>query len=208
MSNVKYCGGDVMDAMKKIEMISNKNNGIITTKAAIESGISRATLSNICKKGKIVRIANGQYILKNEIHDELLSIINRSEQIIFSHETALFLHGLSDRTPFEHSITAPSDKVPSPQIRETCKVYYIKPELFDLGKTELKTPHGNKVASYDVERTICDLARSRNRIDTETFLNALKQYAISSKKDLNKLYTYANQLRVSNVLRKYLEVLL
>ena len=34
-----------MDTMEIIEMISNKNNGIITTKAAIESGISRATLS-------------------------------------------------------------------------------------------------------------------------------------------------------------------
>lgn len=178
-----------MDAMEKIEMISNKNNGIITTKDATEWGISRATLSNICKKGKIVRITNGQYVLKNEIHNELLSIVRRSEHIVFFHETALFLHGLSDRTPFEHSITAPSYKVPSPQIREGCKVYYIKPELFELGRTELKTPHGNMVASYDLERTICDLARSRNRIDTETFLNALKQYSSSPKKDLNKLYT-------------------
>ena len=197
-----------MDAIEKIEMISNKNNGIITTKAAIESGISRATLSNICKKGKIIRIANGQYVLKDEIHDELLSISSRSDQIVFSHETALFLHGMSDRTPFEHSVTAPSNKVPSPQIRENCKVYYIKPELFELGKAELKTPHGNMVTSYDLERTICDLASSRNRIDTETFLNALKQYSSSPKKNLNKLYTYAKQLRVSNVLRKYLEVLL
>ena len=197
-----------MDFMIKLTDIAQRYGGIIETKIAEQHGISKAMLSKLCKDNKIHRIVRGQYILIDDIQDELFSISKRTENMIFSHETALFLHGLSDRTPFEHSITAPSDKVPSPQIRETCKVYYIKPELFDLGKTELKTPHGNIVASYDVERTICDLARSRNRIDTETFLNALKQYSSSPKKDLNKLYTYAKQLRVSNVLRKYLEVLL
>lgn len=197
-----------MDTIKKLKEIATLNNNIIKTKIAVENGVSRATLSYLCKQGKLNRIINGQYVFTSEIHDELLLIGNRSNRLVFSHETALFLHGLSDRTPFEHSVTVPSDYTPTPLIKSECKIYYVKPELFELGKTELKTQHGNMVASYDLERTICDLARSRNRIDTETFLNALKQYSSSPKKDLNKLYTYAKQLRVSNVLRKYLEVLL
>jgi predicted transcriptional regulator of viral defense system len=74
------------------------------------------------------------------MQDELLSISKRSENIIFSHETALYLHGISDRTPFEHTVTAPSGCIPSAAIRTECKVYYIKPELFELGKTTLRTP--------------------------------------------------------------------
>ena len=89
-----------------------------------------------------------------------------------------------------------------------CKVYYIKPELFELGKTMLKTPAGNVVQAYDLERTICDVIRSRNKLGTETFLAALKTYAASPKKNLNKLNTYAKQMRVEKVLRQYLEVLL
>ena len=142
------------------------------------------------------------------MEDELLSISKRSTQIIFSHETALFLHGISDRTPFEHTITAPSGCIPSVAIKAECKVYYIKPELFKLGKTELKTPAGNLVPCYDVERTICDVIRSRNKLGTETFLAALKLYAANPKKDLNKLNSYAKKMRVANVLRQYLEVLL
>ena len=84
----------------------------------------------------------------------------------------------------------------------------IKPELFELGKTMLQTPAGNPVPCYDLERTICDVIRSRNKIGTETFLSALKQYAVSPKKDLNRLDDYARQMRVSGVLRQYLEVLL
>ena len=116
-------------------------------------------------------------------------------------------HGISDRIPFEHTITAPSGKVPSKAIQEECKVYYIKSGLFGLGKTMLTTLR-NKVAGYDLERTICDIVRSRNKVGSETFLAALKMYATSSKKDLNKLNTYATEMKIAGIVRKYLEVLL
>ena len=165
-------------------------------------------LYKLCKEDKIHRIVKGQYILPDNMQDELLSISKRSDKIIFSHETALFLHGISDRTPFEHTVTAPSGCIPSAAIKSECKVYYIKPELFELGKTMLKTPAGNEVGAYDLELTICDVIRSRNKLGTETFLAALKMYAASSKKNLNKLNTYAKKMRVEKVLRQYLEVLL
>nr|WP_305182075.1 hypothetical protein [uncultured Schaedlerella sp.] len=116
-------------------------------------------------------------------------------------------HGISDRIPFEHTITAPSGKVSSKAIQEEFKIYYIKPELFGLGKTMLTTLR-NKVAGYDLERTICDIVRSRNKVGSETFLAALKMYAASPKKDLNKLNTYATEMKIAGIIRKYLEVLL
>lgn len=197
-----------MDFMAELAVIAKEHGGIIDTKTAAEHGISKAMLYKLCKKDKIHRIVKGQYILHDEIQDELLSISKRSDHIIFSHETALFLHGISDRTPFEHTITAPSDSAPSTAIKAECKVYYIKPELFELGKTERPTPAGNLVPCYDLERTICDCVRSRNRLGTETFLAALKAYAAAPKKDLNRLNAYATRMRVAHVLRRYLEVLL
>lgn len=165
-------------------------------------------LSKLCKAGTIQRIAQGQYMLVEDMPDELLSISLRTEHLVFSHETALFLHGISDRTPFVHSITTPANRVPSPSLRETCKVYYIKPELFELGRTKLTTPFGNQVPCYDLERTICDVIRSRNKMGTETFLAALRQYAASPKKDLNRLNSYAKKMSLTNVARQYLQVLL
>ena len=197
-----------MNYMTELAAIANRYGGIIETKTAAQRGISKAMLYKLCKEGEILRIAKGQYILPEDLQDELLSVSRRSENIIFSHETALFLHGISDRTPFEHTVTAPSNCIPSAAIKSDCKVYYIKPELFSLGKTVLKTPFGNDVPAYDLERTVCDIVRSRNKVGTETFLAALKLYATNPQKDLNKLDTYAKQLRVSKVLRQYLEVLL
>ena len=195
-----------MDYMNELIAIAQEHGGIIETKTAVEHGISKAMLYKLCKENKIHRVVQGQYFFPDDMQDELLSISKRSDQIIFSHETALFLHGISDRTPFEHTITVPSDYTASVAIKNECKIYYIKPELFDLGHTMLTTPAGNKVPVYDLERTVCDIIRSRNKVGTETFLSALKLYA--PKKDLNKLHSYAKKMRVANVLRQYLEVLL
>ena len=197
-----------MDYMTELTAIAKSHGGIIKTKIAAQHGISKAMLYKLCKENKIQRIVKGQYILPDDMQDELLAISNRSERVIFSHETALYLHGISDRTPFEHTVTAPSGCIPSAAIKSECKVYYIKPELFELGKTTMKTPAGNDVNAYDLERTVCDIIRSRNKLGTETFLAALKLYAANPKKDLNKLNSYAKKMRVSNILRQYLEVLL
>ena len=129
-----------MDYMAELAAIAKENGGIIETKTAAQYGISKAMLYKLCKAEKIHRIVKGQYVLPEDMQDELLSISRRSKNIIFSHETALFLHGISDRTPFEHTVTAPSGCIPSAAIKAECKVYYIKPELFELGKNNAANP--------------------------------------------------------------------
>lgn len=197
-----------MDCINELKHIAKNNGGIIDNKTASAHGISRATLSKLCLDNKIQRIVRGQYIFNDDIQDELLSISMRSNLFVFSHETALFLHGISDRTPFVHTITVPSGNIPSKAIQEECKIYYIKPALFELGKTKLTTPFGNTVAGYDLERTVCDIVRSRNKLGSETFLSALKLYAVNPKKDLNKLNEYATEMKIAGVVRRYMEVLL
>lgn len=197
-----------MDEKELLMTLAAQSGNIITTKAAEAAGISRAMLSKLCNAGRIQRIAQGQYIFVDDMPDELLSISLRTAHLVFSHETALFLHGISDRTPFMHSVTSPANKVPSPVLREECKIYYIKPELYELGRITMATPFGNQVPCYDLERTVCDILRSRNKVGTETCLSALRQYAASPKKDLNKLNLYAKKMRLTNVVRQYLEVLL
>ena len=87
-------------------------------------------------------------------------------------------------------------------------VYTIKKELHDVGIVTMNTPFGNPVPVYDMERTICDLIRSRSGIEMQTFQDALKQYAKRKDKDLRKLMRYAQMFRVEKLLRQYLEVLL
>jgi hypothetical protein len=50
--------------------------------------------------------------------------------------------------------------------------------------------------------------RTRNRCDEETVISAIKNYAASDKKDLNRLSSYAELFKIDRELRKYIEVLL
>ena len=197
-----------MNSIDVLKELSNENDGLILTRAAEEKGISRSNLSKLCKNGKITRVANGQYVLKDELNDEMLSLQLRSRFIVFSHESALFLNGISERTPFEHTVTIPSSKTLASSISCECKIYYIKDELHGMGKIQLPTIMGNLVWAYDMDRTICDIIRSRSRIADETFIASLKQYAASSNKNLEKLNQYASKMGIVAKVRKYMEVLL
>lgn len=83
----------------------------------------------------------------------------------------------SIRTPFEHSVTIPSDTSLPESVSGECKCYYIQPGLHRLGMIYAKTTFGNQVRCYNAERSICDMLRSRNRMDEETVISSLKKYA-------------------------------
>ncbi len=197
-----------MEINPSILKVLQQNNNTITTSQVEKLGFSRAVLSKYVKAGVLERSRQGVYILPDSVHDDMYTMMLRSEKIIFSHDTALFLNGLSERTPFEHSVTIPSNTVLSDVLREDCNCYYIKLELFELGMVRKKTSFGNEVRCYDAERTICDLLRSRNRMDEETVISAIKNYAVYSDKDLNRLAAYAEKFRVAKILKQYMEVLL
>lgn len=185
-----------------------KNNNVITTAKVVELGFSRYLLTKYEKEGLLERERQGVYILPDSVHDDMYTLMLRSGKIIFSHDTALFLNGLSDRTPFIHSVTIPNNTRVSKIIKEECTCYYIKPELHQLGVCTRKTTFGNAVRCYNAERTICDVFRSRSRLDEETVISAIKNYVASTDKDLNLLAEYASHFGVEKILKRYLEVLL
>ncbi len=197
--------------MKINQMILEKiksNNNIITTAEVLELGFSKTLLSNYVKEGILERIRHGTYILSDSIHDDMYTLMLRSERIIFSHDTAAFLNELSDRTPFEHSVTLPSGVSLPNSLRDECKCYYIKPELYEVGAITKKTTFGNEVRVYNYERTICDIFRSRSRLDEETVIQITKNYVKSENKDLNLLYSYSKMFKVDKKIKGYMEVLL
>lgn len=185
-----------------------RNNNMITTSQVASLGFSRALLSIYVKEGLLERERQGLYILPDSIHDDMYTLMLRSEKIIFSHDTALFLNSLSERTPFAHTVTIPSNTTLPNSLKEECSCYYVKPEYHQIGVVWKKTTFGNEVRCYDAERTICDILRSRSRMDEETVIFALKNYSTFENKQLNLLAAYAEKFNVNKALKRYMEVLL
>ena len=100
-----------------------------------KAGISRQTLNNYVRSGKIERVGSGIYMLPDTIEDDMYAVSLHSKWGIFSHDTALFLNHLAERTPFMHSITIPSNASVPKSVKQQCNCHYIKPELYLLGAT-------------------------------------------------------------------------
>jgi len=197
-----------MDYIKRIEKIINEQNGTLLSSDLDEYEIPRTYLSMMVAEGKIERIDRGIYVLPDALEDEIYIFQRKYPNIIYSHETALYLHNLSDRTPFEYSATVPSGYKVVYAVKERFKIYYIKKDLHLMGITKETTPFGNTIRIYNIERTICDILRSRNRIDIQIFSDALKRVVKIKSLDHNLLLQYARKLNVENILNTYMEVLI
>ena len=171
-------------------------------------GISRAMLSHLVKTGELQRVAQGLYTPAMEIADDLVAISCRSHFIVFSHETALALHKLHNRIPAIPSVTLPSGKRIPHSIETAVSVYHVKKEYHGLGMAETTSFLGNPIPCYDRERTICDIVRSRSRIDEETYVNAIRNYARLPEKNLPRLYAYAEEMGLSRKMHEVFEVIL
>jgi hypothetical protein len=88
------------------------------------------------------------------------------------------------------------------------KVYKVKDELYEIGLTEMTSPFGNKIQSYNAERTICDLVRSRKNIEIQEYQSILRTYLISKDRNLPELMHYAKLFSIDRVLKQTLEILL
>ncbi len=193
---------------EKLKQLIDKSDGYITTKEAKSYGIHREYLSLFVKEDSLIRVSNGIYQKPNTWDDFLFEFQKKKKRLIYSHDTALFLHGLSDREPIKYSVTLPTGYNTSQINNDKIVAYTIKKGLFDLGGTKINTIYGNEIVVYDVERTICDVIRSRNKLDNNLVNESIKKYVKSQNKDLIKLMQYANSLGIQNVVKKYMEILL
>ena len=183
-------------------------NDVLRTADAVALGLSRTTLSNLEKAGLLERVARGQYILPEVFPDELYLWQQRMSSMVYSHETALYLLDMAERTPAKHSVTLPGTLRLSVSFPGEFKVYRVKTEFFSSGIVSIPSKMGHMVQAYDAERTICDILRSRNRIDAQTVTAAIKNYTVRKEKDMKKLRQYATTFHVTAILQRYLEVLL
>ena len=191
-----------------IKTILQNNNGFITAAQVTSAGIQRRSLSELVEAKRLYRAARGIYALPEAWEDEMYFLQYRFTKGVFSNETALYLHGLSDRTPQTYTLTFPHGYNAAGLKKHNAKAKFANPEIYSIGITEVKSPFGNPLRIYDVERTLCDIVKGNNSCDIQLVNQAMKIYAVSKEKDIAKLIASAERLRVQPKILRYMEVLL
>lgn len=194
--------------MKRIEILKKyieKNNGILFSAEVNKLNIHKQYIKILCDEDYIERIEKGVYVRKGKNVNDFFLMQQRYKTGIFSHNTALYFYHLTDRTPLKYDLTFKNN------IRvnnETIVPHYIKENKYEIGLIKMKLLDGTTIKIYDMERTIIDILRDRNKIDIQIFNTAMNEYVKKKDKNLLKLSKYAKEFKMENILKKYMEVLL
>lgn len=184
-------------------------NGTLSQKAAKDNGINPTTLRRLVEKGEIEQLYTGIYVLKDALPDYYFAVQQKLSRGIFSHETALFLHGLIDLNIGEMDMAFPAGYNRKKKLEDYPIITHIvKKEHYELGIERILTPSKNVVNAYNMEKTICDIWMKRYSGDVSIRNTALRNYLDKESKDLRLLRKYMRILDVKEELYTALEVLL
>ena len=193
---VKYPNEQAKILTDTIKQIMNTNNGMISTRMIEPLNISRQYLSIMENNNDIEKVSRGIYLSPNAFEDSYFSFQQKYKKAIFSHMNALYFYGMTEEFPYNYTVTVPQSYHVD-TVNEKCNVFYVSDDIYELGIVEIETPNGNKVRVYDKERCICDIIRSKGRMDSEQVKKTIKQYMQSRDKDIAKLSEYSKNMGIN-----------
>ena len=195
-----------MEKYDKTKMFVRENNGIYFTEDFRENNIDKYYIQKLIDDGIIERYEKGVYLRNDVFEDELYILQRKNPTIIYSYNTAIYLHNMSERTPTNYDVTVYSG-YNTFRLPEHLNVHFIKKENHRLGEIKLKTPQGFEVMTYDLERITCDIIRSNNtNMDKEQINKFLRKVFLEHKLDTIKLIHYAKELNCEKKVRQIMEV--
>ena len=193
---IKYPNEQAKILTDTIKQIMNTNNGMLSTRMIEPLNISRQYLSIMENNNDIEKVSRGIYLSPNAFEDSYFSFQQKYKKAIFSHMNALYFYGMTEEFPYNYTVTVPQSYHVD-TVNEKCNVFYVSDDIYDLGIVEIETPNGNKVRVYDKERCICDIIRSKGRMDSEQVKKTIKQYMQSRDKDIVKLSEYSKNMGIN-----------
>ena len=65
---------------------------------------------------------------------------------------------------------------------------------------------GIEVSIYDMEKSVCDALRYRNKIDIDVSSEILRNYLSRKEHNITQLTSYVKSMRIARILNNYLEI--
>ena len=170
--------------------------------------IPRVILNRLINKNLIEKIKTGLYVLKDSWGDEYFNLIYKNKYAVYSHLTSLYFHDLCERVPLIYDITVKQNYVGNLIKNNKVNLYYVNDKNYDLGLIEITSPQGRTIKCYDIERSLCDLIKCKNKIYLEYLKYAFNEYYKIQKNNPQKLYEYAKKLNIYPKVKEFMEVFL
>jgi len=187
--------------------IINKKGGVITSKDAVNNGISRTMLKKMNDTNYIKRIEYGIYATDDFIYDEYYIFQLKHKDSIFSHNTSLYFQEMTERTPSKMDITVKRSTHLS-SLEDKINLYRVNESILGLGKIQIKTPYNHIVTAYNKERTVCDLINNKSDLDIELVNKSIRNCIKSKYFNANEMFEYSKKMKIYEKVKNYMEAIL
>lgn len=194
-----------MAAIKTIEQIIADNGGFVAKNELTSSQYHRL-LSDV-SDGKVIRIRRGLFALSSALANTMYDIDKIIPGGVLCNYTAWSHYGLTTQIPLSICVAIERRRKVKLPDYPPITLSYQSTEQLELGRIRTII-NGYEVSVFDMERSVCDALKSRNKIGMDVCSEIINNYLQRKERNLNRLAEYAKELRVANILHNYLELAL
>lgn len=194
---------------KDPKKIFRENGGQLRMSEAIKRGVSRYMLYKLKDKGIIEQISRGIYRLKDLPpigNPDLVTVSLRFPNSVICLISALAFHGITTQIPHSVSVAIPRGSRPPSLDYPPVQPHQFSVNAYTAGIETIQID-GVPVKIYNMEKTLADCFKFRNKIGMDIVLEAFRLYRERNKTDLTKLIKYGKICRIDRVMMPYLEAL-
>jgi len=188
--------GSIIDTVQQ-------QGGFITT-GEVKSRGEYEQLRHAAEEGNLVRIRKGVYAETSALANNMIDVERIVPRGVLCLYSAFSHHGLSTQVPSSTCIAIDARRKVRLPDYPIIDLYYWKKEYLEFGIMQ-KEISGYDVLITDLERTVCDAVKYRNKIGLDVWGEVIDSYLKKDNRNISLLHEYAQILRVKNILTTYLE---
>ncbi len=189
--------------------IFRQHNGILRTAEAIKLGIHPVHLYQLRDAGALESLGRGVFRLASMpdfSEPDLVLVAKRIPQGVICLISALAYYELTTQIPHFVYVALPrTSRMPKPTY-PPLRYFWYSQHAYEAG-VETISISGFPVKIYDIEKTLADCLKFRQKIGMDVVLEAFKEYWRKGRTDLDKLYDYAKICRIEKVLQPIIETI-
>jgi predicted transcriptional regulator of viral defense system len=191
--------------MRIIEYIAN-NGGFISSADAKKASLYNQLLYET-RTGRIVRVRRGVYAINDGLAKQMIDVETLVPGGVLCLYSAWSFHELTTQIPQAYNIAVErSRRITLPDF-PPIELSFMSQKAYELGIKEFVVD-GFKVKIYDLEKSVCDAIKYRNKIGLDVSSEIFKSYLSRKDRDITLLYEYASQLRVEKKIDELIKFML
>ena len=197
-------------SIERATTIFRTHNGYLRTSEATRLGIAPRTLYAMRDRSLLEQVSRGIYRLAElpELaNPDLVEVALRIPKGVICLISALAFHNLTTQIPHQISLALPQHSAKPRLDYPPLRLFWLSPPSYEAGIEEHLLDNV-PVRIYSVEKTIADCFKFRHQIGQNVALEALKDYFISRRFQIELLLNYARINRVERIMRPYMEALI